>query len=364
LDLMYGQKNLEEQRKNHDRYSPGYCENSCKDKPIVKFPGPDPVRVVKKEKQKAIKNKRSYAKIWPTMGLKAKQIRIHGAYRVWVLARSLDKLGSGIIAKDDLINALIALDVPGRSIRRYVSQANKSGLFKKQIERQSGTYYLLEGLQGACIILDCKLDRNPVRVDLGDLFGNKWASLLWGAFLVQYNGKQISRSTLEKITGVPESTQRDYEYRGKITVIHNRNYAIAKTKAKYIHGFRENVKKHAFVINTRKNKKGVIAYRLPDAREVPSTIAGVMPKGRTRKVNNALNASLYNDPKQAQGKKIRLFYNDKKAAYNAQKKYSRKNRSLLEEVFLKVRFSPRQFVTTWDVLPLISQSCSDGLLCF
>jgi hypothetical protein len=117
-------------------------------------------------------------------------------------------------------------------------------------------------------------------------------------------------------------------------------------------------------MTTPKRNKSVIAYRMPDTIEVPSTIAKILPKGRTKKANKALNHSLLINRMQAKETKLKLFYNAKKTLFSAIKKYTRKTPEVLEEIYLRSEPAKGQIVNTWEVFPIVSNTLENKLLLF
>lgn len=138
-----------------------------------------------------------------------------------------------------------------------------------------------------------------------DLIGDGWRAAVWAGYIATTKGP-MSRSKMRKVTGVPERTQQEYEKEAGI--IQTVNYAHDETRgSEHLTGVREFERPHAFDYYDKETKQRIICWRTPDTREAPKGYS-CAAKGRTRKVNKAINAGL-SYPGQASVKTVfRLFH--------------------------------------------------------
>jgi spore cortex formation protein SpoVR/YcgB (stage V sporulation) len=68
--------------------------------------------------------------------------------------------------------------------------------------------------------------RNPIEIGVTKITNEGWAAWVWAAYLKRHENKPIARATLERLTGVPERTQRAYET--EVGVENQANYATEK----------------------------------------------------------------------------------------------------------------------------------------
>lgn len=232
-------------------------------------------------------------KIHSLLALSAGRGNHPGALQVWYIARSLDRTGSGVITRGDLVSFLRSLGVNERRRRRWLSDAKSANLIQ---EVRGGDQYRLTSLERAAAIYGCIDDIGCTALVPADQWAGKhWRSIAWGAFLESFGKLEtitdqegvkqsvviyypVSRSTLADISGVPEQTQRDLERH--IPVIKRRNYKITETPAEHLEAYKrlEGVK-HA--ITRRVTGKGAfVAVRLPDRRRLKSGVVKTLGFGR------------------------------------------------------------------------------------
>jgi len=151
-------------------------------------------------------------KIYPAIGLAAKRNRAGGSFRLWIVARHLDQPeGSGKVRIKDLKEYLESVNVHPRTYRRWISNAVAIGIFEQDL---SGRYFRYKSPARTAIIFKAKTILTPVMIqDPACLFSPGWIGVVWAGFLESLNrDRPISRAVLEKISGVPETTQRYYEH--------------------------------------------------------------------------------------------------------------------------------------------------------
>lgn len=219
-------------------------------------------------------------KVWAMVGLHAIGGNHGGGWRFWALAHTLDTQGSGWVWRSDLWGWLSHLGVGDRQRRRWLRDAINTGLV-----REAGDRYYLTGLSRAAVILGCQQVGRPAEVSAAGLVGKGWRAVVWGAYIATLNGRPMSQETKHRLTGVDPRTQRNYQ--AAIPGEARRNYAKTNTPGDHVDGIRDNGRGAAFV-----GRDGKLVYRLPDIRIVPSGLARLTPKGRSRKAQKQVNACL------------------------------------------------------------------------
>ena len=68
-------------------------------------------------------NKDAKITTWPLVLITAKRNKLAGACRLWMIARYLDKTGSGWVERDKLQDACLSLELGDRSYRRWLTKA-------------------------------------------------------------------------------------------------------------------------------------------------------------------------------------------------------------------------------------------------
>jgi hypothetical protein len=157
-------------------------------------------------------------KIWPSVGLAASQNKRGGAWRLWVLARNLDREGSGVVSKRDLYDYLDSLGCHPRTRRRWVRAAKESGIICEAKNEAGERIYILRSSGKAAAALGAVKIGRPVTIKGGatKLLENGWTAHLWGGWTAAKNGyqenpKPISQETKRQLTGVAPRTQRKYQ---------------------------------------------------------------------------------------------------------------------------------------------------------
>ena len=216
------------------------------------------------------------AVIWPSMGVSSWITKRGGAYRLYVLARSLDPNGSGHISTDALKAAAVKFGVHHRTVDRWMSSALNCGIFEKKpgdilrVHSQSTVLRILGGRE---------IDKSKVIIPLKSLFKNGWRARVWAAYLkANHNGKPISQKKLEEITGIPVRTQKGL---GRY-VTSRRQIGITNLPADCVPGMNEYTtrgKGFVFVDPARKNER-VAAIPLPSVKTVSNKNARIAPAGR------------------------------------------------------------------------------------
>lgn len=210
-----------------------------------------------------------------------------GGWRLHVIAKHLDKDGTGRIKRDDLQAFAYALGVTKPTFYRWMDQARRNDLFS-DTQTQAGDWMLILPSAGnAAVAMGCERLTRKVSLPARALIGKGWKARVNGAMMAAYNGKPIARETIQKTRNLAQSTQRyrdaaadirrvkciaelgEYESKTGETII--KRLAAAK---------REGFYKGEFI------KDGKFYRRLPNVYQFPLALRG--GKGRARKANRII----------------------------------------------------------------------------
>jgi len=130
-----------------------------------------------------------------------------GGVRLFCIAKHYDN-GNGNIPIDEFkAYCKRYLGIPKARFNRWKREALQLGIIE-----HSGNIYVLSSWGNAAVMVGVTNTlAKPVEMGVTKISGSGWAAWIWAAYLKRYEGKPISRITLEKLTGVPERTQRMYE---------------------------------------------------------------------------------------------------------------------------------------------------------
>lgn len=129
-----------------------------------------------------------------------------GAFRLWFLARGFDN-GCGFIPAKEFRQYLRSHGITKTTQYRWIDQAINLGLIKKM-----DSVYRLVSLEKCARIVGVTRLMRPVVMPMEKFIqSKKWLPWVWSGFLLHFKGKPITRGTLEKLSGVPASTQLEYE---------------------------------------------------------------------------------------------------------------------------------------------------------
>jgi len=142
-----------------------------------------------------------------------------GGVRLFCIAKHYDN-GSGFIPNDEFkAYAKRYLGIPAARFNRWLRDAQRIGIIKR-----SGNVLTLRSWGKAAVAVGVEGFANPVEMGVTKISSEGWAAWVWAAYLKRHEGKPIARSTMERLTGVPERTQRHYE--AEAGVKNQANYAM------------------------------------------------------------------------------------------------------------------------------------------
>jgi hypothetical protein len=265
-------------------------------------------------------------KVIPLIALGAIENKLTGAYRIWQLARYIDRHdGSGRVSSGDLRGLLDDLEVHKRTQRRWIAEAVRVGVVIE--DKNDGYRYISAGKAGARLGAR-NIDRAVVLPGgPGELTGKGWRSNVWAAFLGGHNGgnpNPKSQETYETITGVSPRVQRNYN--AQIDGIKQRsNWACFGSSGGRLEAVRSDLGLDIF-----EGRDGKLLQHLPYITTIDSGKAQGWKKGRTRKYREQFkqaDLSLVGQVKVWESW-ARLFYDDLEKAQEA------RNNATLEGEFV------------------------------
>jgi hypothetical protein len=275
-------------------------------------------------------------KFWPLMAINANRRGMGGACRAYILAKSLDLTGLGSIVYSDLADLATQLKIQPKTWHRWVKRAYRLGLF---VDRSR---MVLAGYKVAAEIFGCdSVGVRPASISIGHLVSDGWIAYIWSAYEQTFNQRPISRDKLNRLTGIPERTQRRWDRRAGVE--RRPNYNVSKHTADELPGVMEFTEhKGAFVFTDKSGKNPRTAWRLPDIRT--ATAADSLKRGRSRKINKAIahdetlsglsllgRASSYDDPHAEYSG--RIFHDTTAQIKNTEKKLQEGNNHRPNEIY-------------------------------
>lgn len=234
-------------------------------------------------------------KFMPLVGMKSFRIsEAGGAWRLFVLAKNLDRDGLGKIERDDLKAYAKELGISEKQFTRWMNAARGYDLFT-DVQRKSGEWMLiLTSNQKAAAVFGCEVKDRPVILPAKLLFGKGWRGYVFASWQAAFTGngeKLVSQKKQAEITGISEQVQR--QYNKEAGVISRTNYAISNIHANNYHGVIEfgNGEKipRAGLFgfwdkNTHQKKLG---WRIPNTRHFP--LFGLGGSYKTRRTLSLFN---------------------------------------------------------------------------
>lgn len=222
--------------------------------------------------------------LYPVMAIQAARRSSHvgGGYRLYVLAKALDRLGLGNVSRDELRDYAASLGVSPRQWQRWMTEARNFGLLKDW-QRKTGEWMLaLPNPGAAAYSMGCEnVGNRKASMSAADLIGYGWKARIWAAYEATHNGRPVSRERMQKIVNVPVSTQRYRDVQAGVT--RQQNHAKLKARADALPMLREYGQHKGLYIR----RDGFIGSRKPDSRFTDLATRG--GKGRTRKANATLH---------------------------------------------------------------------------
>jgi len=263
-----------------------------------------------------------------------------GGVRLFCIAKHYDT-GNGNIPFDEFKTyAKRYLGIGKSRFNRWMREALRFGIIKR-----SGNVLTLPSWGNVAVAVGVTNPlANAVEMGVMKIVNDGWAGWVWAAYLKRHENKPIVRATLERITGVPERTQRAYE--AQTNVENHANYGDF--------GFPE---KHPNEAITEETNgwfwyAGRIKKRLGNSRIVNGVEA--CKRGRTKEHNRKIWAALSLWDSSTQTKNRLYFHGPHKhqALKNAMRKMRKSNQPVNERpnvVYLHI--GERLGVGLWGAIP-------------
>ncbi len=325
------------------------------------------------------------AVIWASMGLSSMVYKRTGAFRLYVLARSLDPQGSGHVSIADLKQAALHLKVKYSTFYAWLAEAFACGVFVRVGEKTvrgvgentvrvvPGNTVKVRSQEAAFKIFGCKfLDKTKSSIPLKRLFAKDWRARVFAAYVqANHNGEIISLEKLEDLTGIPARTLKKSNLGKFVTA--KRQYSVLDRSADAVPGLNEFSSRGKFFtfIDPANGNERRAAKHSPSRRSVSKNVARTASRGR----RDTILARLEHDGElacttrqlfiaQADNVTItRLFYSTPKTAGMNPKQAARKrekhDRTVAAfNVTTRLPHDPREvFVQrgrrcVWDAIPL------------
>ena len=250
-------------------------------------------------------------KVYPLIGLAAIQAGLSGSYRAWMIARNIDD-GSGRLLKSRLY-AAIEKHTTKRTRQRWVKEALQIGILTCS---RCGKYFSYISVDRVARVYQAPSIITPIWIKPGDLFSPGWHALLWAGYLESRNDQQpISRAVLERITGMQRRSQSNLEKGCDLIVKYPCKVQLEKVKDPR-QAYKDLQNNPDPSIRIQGN---IITKQLPNTYKTQGI--NQARKGSTGKYRTLLNISLTKSQRDLDNK-VRLYFKDRKKAYNNSEKYN------------------------------------------
>jgi len=232
-----------------------------------------------------------FVSLYPVMAARAarRASSVGGGYRLYLLAKALDRQGLGAVPLAELREYARSLGLSAAQFRRWISEARNNDLLS-DYETSAGVWMvIIRSAAKAAYALGCKdVGACKVSMKATDLMGAGWKGRIQAGFIAATRGRPMTRLTMRELTGVPQRTQRYREMQAGVT--RTANYCESDFSAysiDFLDSATESFSKtfpHKGVFITSDHK---IAWRLPDIRTTDR--AERIGRGRARKANATLH---------------------------------------------------------------------------
>lgn len=260
-------------------------------------------------------------RFYPVLGARAisqkKESKASDAFRVWTVAKSLDREGTGVVATESIRARLRRIGRAESTISKMISQAVARG-WVSRIDWKPG-YVSLRSPAKVARSMGSHFVGRSVEMDERLLFLPRWKSNVWAGVESLFDGKQISVKRLYDLTGINPRTQARYRRAARVRT--KPNYAQSKLSADHVPGL---IASGRAALPMGENA----GWRIPDTRFTPSFVRQCA-KGRSRKNNQEAKGIVSFEGRETP-KVSRLFYDTLKAA----------SRSKAREVYYLMRSKP------------------------
>lgn len=224
---------------------------------------------------------------YPLLSMQAvKRKGARGGYRFWLLARALDTMGAGMIARGDLFAYALLLGLSQLQIDRWMTEARNNDLLTdvQQAQSKGGQWMIIiASLAKAAHALRCEnVGTRQAFIPGADLIGAGWRARVQASYEQLHMQKPITRERLQKITNTSASTQRARDLQSGVKRV--RSYAKSDIPNDHLQGMKD-YSSHKGLFAGR---DGFIKWRLPNTYVIDWDGYTTGARGRARKANKQL----------------------------------------------------------------------------
>lgn len=142
--------------------------------------------------------------------------KLDGMYRLWLLARALDRDGRGLVGLPDFLAAMSANGLNRSHLRRACKHPKSSAFFTLHANRIE-----YRSLEAVCLALGVMPGRS-IYIPLASITGiETFRATLYAAWIAGHDALQISRDKLSELFQASADTQRRWEKLAGVTVAAN-----------------------------------------------------------------------------------------------------------------------------------------------
>ena len=282
---------------------------------------------------------------------------VGGGWRLYILAKALDRQGLGKIPRAELRAFALHLGLNPRTYQRWINQAERRGVLS-YFKKESGEWWVnLQSPAKLCHALGWDAIGKKVEINPALLIGKGWKANAWACVSAGLKGQQISRERLQKVYNVPARTQT---YRDNQADINRQsNYADTGIKASAgdLPGWHQNNPQWKGLFRA---SNGRLYRRIPDTRSTDLVI--LIGTGRGRKALKELRhlqnitACYKRDQALSAGiedsEYIRLFTRNPKQLKTSERKMKRQDKPRVVDVFQHVYENKESGAGIWDTINL------------
>jgi hypothetical protein len=282
---------------------------------------------------------------------------VGGAWRLYILAKELDRKGLGKIPRADLRAFALHLGLNPRTYQRWIIQAERRGVLS-YFQKESGEWWVnLQSPAKLCHAMGWNAIGKKMQIDPALLIGPGWKANIWASASAGLDGRQISRERLQKVYNVPARTQT---YRdNQADVNRQSNYADTGiiASAGDLPAWQQNNSQWKGLFRA---SNGHLYRRLPDTRATNKVI--LIGTGRGKKALSELRhlqditACYKRDQALANGiedsEYIRLFNRNPKQLKTSKRKLERQEKPRVVDVFQHIYDNKDSGAGIWDTINL------------
>ncbi len=226
----------------------------------------------------------------PLVGLKSfRTSGAGGAWRLVVLAKTLEENGIGKVSREALRAFALSLGVHAKSFERWLTAARNFD-FVQDVQTKDGEWVLiLASHENVARSLGCKHQGRAVNLPSNMLFIKGWKSRVfasWQSASTNNGERLVSQKKQAEVTGILEQTQR--KFNKEAGVISKKNYAISNIHANGYNAVLDfGNRAGLFGYWDKEKHQKYLGWRIPNSRYFP--LFGVDGSYKTRRALSLFN---------------------------------------------------------------------------